>query len=68
MIQADHQLLERARRAAHERGVTFPQLVREALEHELAARSEPPRPLSCVGVISTGGRARGRAYKPDEWR
>jgi hypothetical protein len=68
MIQADHQLLERARRAAHERGVTFPQLVREALEHELAARSEPPRLLSCAGVISTGGRARERAYQPDEWR
>jgi hypothetical protein len=68
MIQADRRLLERARRAAHERGVTFPQLVREALEHELAARSEPPRPLSCVGVISTDGRARERTYQPDEWR
>jgi hypothetical protein len=68
MIQADRQLLERARRAAHERGVTFPQLVREALERELVARSEPPRPLSCVGVISTGGQARERVYEPDEWR
>jgi hypothetical protein len=68
MIQADRELLEQARRAAHERGVTFPQLVREALAHELAARAEPPRPLSCVGVIRTGGQARGRAYEPDEWR
>jgi len=69
MIQADRQLLERARRAAQKRGVTFPQLVREALEHELAAaRSEPSRPLPCAGVISTGGQARRRAYEPDEWR
>jgi hypothetical protein len=68
MIQADRRLLERARRAAHERGVTFPQLVREALEHELAGRAESSRPLSCVGVISTSGRARERAYEPDAWR
>jgi hypothetical protein len=68
MIQADTSLLERARRAARERGVSFPQLVREALEHELAARTQPTRPLSCVGVIRTGGRARERAYEPDPWR
>lgn len=68
MIQADRQLLERARGAAHERGVTFPQLVRDALEHELTASSKPPRRLSCAGVISTGGRARRRAYEPDAWR
>lgn len=68
MIQADRALLERARRAARERGVSFPQLVRDALEHELAARFEPPRPLSCSGVISTGGEARGRVYEPEPWR
>lgn len=68
MIQADAALLERARRAARERGVTFPQLVREALEHELAARSGAPRRLSCAGVISTGGGAREREYEPDAWR
>lgn len=68
MIQADRALLERARRAAHARGVSFPQLVREALEHELAARGEAARPLSCAGAISTGGRARERAYEPDAWR
>lgn len=68
MIQADRQLLERARGAAHERGVTFPQLVRDALEHELAASSKPHRQLSCVGAISTGGQARARAYEPDAWR
>jgi hypothetical protein len=68
MIQADRALLERARRAARERGVTFPQLVRDALEHELASRSTPPRPLSSTGIISTGGRARERTYQPDAWR
>jgi hypothetical protein len=68
MIQADSALLERARRAARERGVTFPQLVREALEHELATQSGPPRLLACGGVISTGGRARERGYAPDPWR
>jgi hypothetical protein len=35
MIQADEGLLTRARRVAGERGITFPQLVRDALEHEL---------------------------------
>lgn len=67
MIQADDGLLERARRAARERGVTFPQLVREALEHELGQRFHSPR-LSCVGVISTAGQARRRVYEPDAWR
>lgn len=68
MIQADKALLERARRAARERGVTFPQLVREALEHELGSRVQSPRRLSCVGAIATGGRARARTYEPDAWR
>jgi hypothetical protein len=68
MVQADKALLERARRAARERGVTFPQLVREALEHELATRTASAPPLSCSGAIRTGGRARRRAYEPDPWR
>jgi hypothetical protein len=68
MFQADRALLERARRAARERGVTFPQLVREALEHELGPRAGMPRRLSSAGVVSTRGRARERAYEPDAWR
>jgi hypothetical protein len=68
MIQADRELLDRARQAARARGVTFPQFVREAIERELAQRSGPPRRLACVGVVSTGGRARQRVYTPDEWR
>ena len=67
MIQADTALLERARRVARERGVSFPQLVREALEHELAPSVPPPMPTS-VGVISTRGEARRGSYEPDAWR
>jgi hypothetical protein len=67
MIQAERALLERARRAARERGVTFPQLVRDALEHELGPRSGSPPRLSSAGAISTRGRARERAYEPDPW-
>ena len=68
MIQADDDLLERARRAARARGVTFPQFVREALERELAPMSRPRRRLACTGVVSTGGQARQREYEPDAWR
>lgn len=68
MIQADDELLERARRAARERGVTFPQFVRHALERELAPMLRPLPRLTCVGVVSTDGQARRRKYKPDAWR
>jgi hypothetical protein len=68
MIQAERTLLERAQHAARERGVSFPQLVREALERELALSTAPLTPLSCAGVISTRGRARTGAYEPDAWR
>lgn len=68
MIQADHELLERARRAARDRGVSFPQFVREAIERELSIRTERPKPLACAGVIATGGEARRRSYEPDAWR
>ncbi len=68
MIQADRTLLESAQRAAHERGVSFPQLVRESLEHELALNTAQPKPISCAGIISTGGKARARGYEPDAWR
>ena len=67
MIQADRSLLERARRLAHDRGVSFPQLVRDALERELGA-GERPVALTCAGVIATDGAARGREYEPDPWR
>jgi hypothetical protein len=68
MIQGERSLFERAQQAARERGVTFPQLVREALERELAIAAQPARPLTCVGAVSTGGAARDREYEPDPWR
>jgi metal-responsive CopG/Arc/MetJ family transcriptional regulator len=68
MIQADDDLLERAQRVARERGITFPQLVRDALERELAAHARPVRRLSCAGIVSTHGEAARRAYEPDAWR
>lgn len=68
MIQADRTLLERAQRVAQERGVSFPQLVRESLERELSLSMAQPKPISCAGVVSTGGKARARGYEPDAWR
>jgi len=62
-VEVDAELLERARQVADKRGVAVPQLVREALEHELAelnAKSqqtgdegEQP-PLTCIGAFSSG--------------
>jgi predicted HicB family RNase H-like nuclease len=42
-IQVDAELLKRAQRAAEERGVAVPQLVQEALEHELGGDKPSPR-------------------------
>lgn len=53
MFQADPILLERARNAARERGISFPQLVRDALEHELADQGPQPLPTS-LGVVDSG--------------
>jgi hypothetical protein len=66
MIQADEALLARARKAASQRGVSFPQLVRDALEHELGVHRREP--LSSTGTIDSGGKARWREYRPDAWR
>jgi hypothetical protein len=68
MFQADRLLLERARRAARRRGITFPELIREALQHELGGRAEQPRALSCIGIIDAKGEARRRKYVPEPWR
>lgn len=65
-VEVDAELLERARRVADERGVAVPQLVREALEHELAESTPEPNgprqakdegeqpPLTCIGAFSSG--------------
>jgi hypothetical protein len=57
MIQADPDLIERAKRRARERGVSVAQVVREAMEHELGVEQdeEPLAPaLRHVGVVSSG--------------
>ncbi len=70
MIQADEELLERARRRAAERGVSIAQVVRDALEKELGVRQPP---LTCVGVFKSGTgdlsrRASEDEFEPDPWR
>jgi hypothetical protein len=55
MIQAEPELVERAKRRARERGISVAQVVREAMEHELGelAGEEQPR-LSFIGIGSSG--------------
>jgi post-segregation antitoxin (ccd killing protein) len=60
-VEVDGDLLERARRVARERGVEVPQLVHDALEHEIGhvasaqAEDEGEQPaLTCIGAFSTG--------------
>lgn len=71
MIQADGELLDRAKRTAAERGVSVAGLVREALERELG----PPVPvpeIDCVGLFDSGeGDLARRAtdrYEPPPFR
>lgn len=72
MIQADAVLLERARNAAEQRGITFPQLVRNALEHELADEGPQPPPTSLAAFDSGRGDLSARAdageYEPPPFR
>lgn len=72
MVQADPALLERARHAADQRGITFPQLVRDALEHELAGEGPQPAPAS-IGAFDSGQhdlarRADADHYEPPSFR
>ncbi len=68
MIQADEELLRRARRTAARRGVSIAQLVREALERELGPERQP-QPLSTGMFRSKTGDLSERAsrdeYEPD---
>jgi hypothetical protein len=66
MIQADELLLARARSVARERNISFPQLVRDALEHELGDRAGEP--LSATAAGDSGGQAQSRSYQPEAWR
>jgi hypothetical protein len=75
MIQAEPELVERAKRRARERGVSVAQVVREALERELGADGEEPLapPLSLIGAFSSergdlSRRASEDEYEPEPFR
>ena len=53
-VEIEAELLERAQRVARERGVAVPQLVREALVHELGEEEGEQPPLTCIGAFSSG--------------
>jgi plasmid stability protein len=69
MIQAEPELVERAKRRAAERGVSVAQVVREALEHELAGDEEEPLapPLDCIGMFASGRGDLSRRASEDEF-
>jgi hypothetical protein len=75
MIQAEPELVERAKRRARERGVSIAQVVREALERELGVAEEEsiPPALTCIGVVSSGRSDLSRlasedVYEPEPFR
>ena len=74
MIQAEPELVERAKRRARERGVSVAQVVREAMENELGQVDEEriPPPLNCIGIGRSGRSDLSRLasediYEPDPW-
>jgi hypothetical protein len=76
MIQAEPELVARAKRRAAERGVSVAQVVREAMEHELGPSEEEepiPPPLHCIGIARSGRsdlsrRASEGEYEPEPFR
>ncbi len=59
MVQADGDLIDRARRRARERGVSLAQLVRDALEREVGNGRQPP--LSIIGKFASPGQPDAKA-------
>lgn len=75
MIQAEPELVARAKRRAAERGVSVAQVVREAMEHELGSVKEEqiPPPLTCIGALKSGRSDLSRLasediFEPAPWR
>lgn len=73
MIQADDELLDRAKRRAAERGVSVAQLVREALERDLGPTVPAPA-IHCQAAFRSGHRdfarraSDGHEYEPPPFR
>jgi hypothetical protein len=72
MIQAEPELVARAKRRAAERGVSIAQIVREAMEHELGDEPQQP-PFSMIGAFRSGRDDLSRlasedVYEPEPWR
>jgi hypothetical protein len=53
-VEIEAELVERARRVAAERGMAVPQLVREALEHEMGGEEGEQPPVTCIGMFDSG--------------
>lgn len=60
-VEIERELLERVRQVARERGVEVPQLVHDALEHEIGPAASRPigdeseqPPLTCIGAFHSG--------------
>jgi len=75
VIQAEPELLERAKRRAAQRGVSAAQIWREALVHELGADDDEriPPPLTSIGAFSSrrgdlSRRASDGEYEPAPFR
>lgn len=74
MIQAEPELIQRAKRRAAERGISVAQVVREAMRHELGPGEERiPPPLTCIGIGKSGRSdlselASEAIFEPRSWR
>jgi hypothetical protein len=72
MIQADAELVERAKRRAAERGVSVAQVVREAMERDLGREPQQPS-FSLIGAFTSGRSDLSRlasedVFEPEPWR
>jgi hypothetical protein len=72
MVQADEQLLIRARRRANERGISIAQVFRDALERDLGSEEAPPA-LTTIGIVSSqhgdlSRRVSNGEYEPEPYR
>ena len=61
IVEIEGDLLAQARRIARERGMEVPELVHEALEHEIGPAAPGPigdegeqPPLTCIGAFRSG--------------